>query len=82
MATVQSVTGTLENTLFNGTYKSTEEIEFFMQNEGGHISIDNRYEIPMLEAVASKLGRTTTSYYAYQFRCWGRDTPNGLNHWI
>ena len=57
MATVQSVTGTLENTLFNGTYKSTEEIEFFMQNEGGHISIDNRYEIPMLEAVASKLGR-------------------------
>ena len=57
MATVQSVTGTLKNTLFNGTYKSIEEIEFFMQNEGGHISIDNRYEIPMLEAVASKLGR-------------------------
>ena len=57
MATVQSVTGTLENTLFNGTYKSIEEIEFFMRNEGGHISIDNRYEIPMLEAVASKLGR-------------------------
>ena len=57
MATVQAVTGTLENTLFNGTYKSIEEIEFFMQNEGGHISIDNRYEISMLEAVASNLGR-------------------------
>ena len=28
-----------------------------MKHEGGHISIDNRYEIPMLEAAASKLGR-------------------------
>ena len=57
MATVQAVTGSLENTLFNGTYKSREEIDFFMKHEGGHISIDNRYEIPMLEAAASKLGR-------------------------
>jgi diaminopimelate decarboxylase len=57
MATVQAVTGTLENTLFNGTYKSAEEIKFFMQHEGGHISIDNRHEIPMLEAAAAKLGR-------------------------
>jgi len=57
MATVQAVTGTLENTLFNGTYKQEEEIEFFMQHDGGHISVDNRYEIPMLEKVASKLGR-------------------------
>ncbi|MDC0051660.1 diaminopimelate decarboxylase [Acidimicrobiaceae bacterium] len=57
MATAQAVTGSLENTLFNGTYKSREEIDFFMKHEGGHISIDNRYEIPMLEAAASKLGR-------------------------
>jgi diaminopimelate decarboxylase len=57
MATVQAVTGTLENSLFNGTYKQEEEIEFFMQHDGGHISVDNRYEIPMLEKVASKLGR-------------------------
>jgi diaminopimelate decarboxylase len=57
MATVQAVTGTLENALFNGTYKQEEEIEFFMKHDGGHISVDNRYEIPMLEKVASKLGR-------------------------
>jgi diaminopimelate decarboxylase len=57
MATVQAVTGTLENALFNGTYKQEEEIEFFMHHDGGHISVDNRYEIPMLEKVASKLGR-------------------------
>jgi diaminopimelate decarboxylase len=57
MATVQAVTGTLENSLFNGTYKQEEEIEFFMNHDGGHISVDNRYEIPMLEKVASKLGR-------------------------
>ncbi len=57
MATVQAVTGTLENSLFNGTYKQEEEIEFFMHHDGGHISVDNRFEIPMLEKVASKLGR-------------------------
>jgi diaminopimelate decarboxylase len=57
MATVQAVTSTLENALFNGTYKQEEEIEFFMQHDGGHISVDNRYEIPMLEKVASTLGR-------------------------
>ena len=28
MATVQAVTGTLENSLFNGTYKQEDEIEF------------------------------------------------------
>ena len=55
MATVQAVTGTLENSLFNGTYKQEEEIEFFMNHDGGHISVDNRYEIPMIEKVASKL---------------------------
>jgi diaminopimelate decarboxylase len=57
MATVQAVTSTLENALFNGTYKQEEEIEFFMQHDGGHISVDNRYEIPMLEKIASTLGR-------------------------
>ena len=57
MATVQAVTGTLENTLFNGTFKHQDEIEFFMQYSGGHISVDNRYEIPFLESVASGMNR-------------------------
>ena len=57
MATVQAVTGTLENSLFNGTFKHKDEIEFFMQHNGGHISVDNRFEIPMLEEVAAKLER-------------------------
>ena len=57
MATVQAVTGTLENSLFNGTFKHKDEIEFFMQHNGGHISVDNRFEITMLEEVAAKLDR-------------------------
>ena len=57
MATVQAVTGTLENTLFNGTFKRVDEIEYFMAHHGGHISIDNRYEIAMLDAVANKMDR-------------------------
>ena len=57
MATVQSVTGTLENALFNGTFKHQDEIEFFMQHNGGHISVDNRYEIPFLESAASGMNR-------------------------
>jgi len=57
MATVQAVTGTLENTLFNGTFKHQDEIEFFMQHSGGHISVDNRYEIPLLESVSNGLNR-------------------------
>ena len=57
MATVQAVTGTLENALFNGTFKHQDEIEFFMQHNGGHISVDNRYEIPFLESVASGMNR-------------------------
>ena len=28
-----------------------------MQHNGGHISVDNRFEIPMLEEVAAKLDR-------------------------
>ena len=41
MATVLSSIDTLENTLFNGTYKTKEEVDFFISNNGGHISIDN-----------------------------------------
>ncbi len=55
MATVQETVGTLENTVFNGTFKRTDEIEYFIQNNGGHISVDNRYEIEMLEKAASSL---------------------------
>ncbi|GIR94688.1 MAG: hypothetical protein CM15mP96_3460 [Gammaproteobacteria bacterium] len=42
MATVVSSVGSLENTLFNGTFKTIEEINFFMKHKGGHISIDNQ----------------------------------------
>ena len=55
MATVQETIGTLSNTIFNGTFKSTDEIEYFIVNNGGHISIDNRYEIPMLDEAATLL---------------------------
>ena len=55
MATVQETLGTLENTVFNGTFKRNDEIEYFIQNNGGHISIDNRYEIEMLDEAASSL---------------------------
>ena len=46
MATVQAVTGTLENSLLMEPINK-REIEFFMNHDGGHISVDNRYEIPM-----------------------------------
>ena len=35
MATVLSSLGTLENSLFNGTFKTVREIDFFMDNKGG-----------------------------------------------
>ena len=57
MATVQETVGTLENTVFNGTFKRADEIEYFIQNNGGHISIDNRYEIEMLDKAASSLDK-------------------------
>ena len=57
MATVQETVGTLENTVFNGTFKREDEIEYFIQNNGGHISIDNRYEIEMLDKAASSLNK-------------------------
>ena len=31
MATVQETVGTLENTVFNGTFKRTDEIEYFIE---------------------------------------------------
>ena len=54
MATVLSSLETLENTLFNGTYKTREEVNFFISNNGGHISIDNLNEISLLQDIASK----------------------------
>ncbi len=57
MATVQETVGTLENTVFNGTFKRTDEIEYFIENNGGHISIDNRYEIEMLDKAASSINK-------------------------
>ena len=54
MATVLSSIDTLENTLFNGTYKTKEEVDFFISNNGGHISIDNLNEISLLQEIASK----------------------------
>ena len=32
-----------------------------MQHNGGHISVDNRFEIPMLEEVAAKLEKNNQS---------------------
>ena len=57
MATVKETVGTLENTVFNGTFKRTDEIEYFIQNNGGHISIDNRYEIEMLDKASSSVNK-------------------------
>ena len=39
MATVLSSIDTLENTLLNGTYKTKEEVDFFISNNGGHIQL-------------------------------------------
>ena len=57
MATVQETVGSLEKAIFNGTFKRLDEIEYFIQNKGGHISIDNRYEIGMLDEVATSLNK-------------------------
>ncbi len=57
MATVQETVGSLENAIFNGTFKRQDEIEYFIQNNGGHISIDNRYEVGMLDEVATSLNK-------------------------
>ncbi len=45
----------MPNTLFNGTYKTKEEVDFFISNNGGHISIDNLNEISLLQEIASKI---------------------------
>ena len=56
MSTVRESIGTLETSLFNGTFKSREEMVYFIQNKGGHISIDNRTEVEEVDRVSSELG--------------------------
>ena len=36
------------------SYKTKEEVDFFISNNGGHISIDNLNEISLLQEIASK----------------------------
>ena len=43
---------TLENTSFNGNNKSTEELEFALKNNIDHISVDNFYELEILNNIA------------------------------
>ena len=65
------INGTLENSLFNGTFKHKDEIEFFIQHNGGHISVDNRFEIPMLEEVAAaKADRKQPVIMRHKSRRW------------
>ena len=56
MSTVKESIGTLETSLFNGTFKSKEELFYFIKNKGGHISIDNRTEVEEIDKVSSELG--------------------------
>ncbi len=51
MSTVKESIGTLETSLFNGTFKSKEELFYFIQNKGGHISIDNRKQVEEIDKV-------------------------------
>lgn len=43
---------TLENTSFNGNNKSIEELEFALKNNIDHISVDNFYELEILNSIA------------------------------
>ena len=52
MSTVKESIGTLETSLFNGTFKSKEELFYFIKNKGGHISIDNRTEVEEIDKVS------------------------------
>ena len=45
-----------------------------MQHNGGHISVDNRFEIPMLEEVAAKLERKQPVIMRI-VRCWAETHP-------
>ncbi len=42
----------LKNTSFNGNNKSIEELEFALQNNIDHISVDNFYELEILNKIA------------------------------
>ena len=54
MFTVNETLGTLEESLFNGTFKSEEEIDYFTKNKGGYISIDSRSEVNNINRIAGK----------------------------
>jgi len=54
MFTVNNTLGTLKNTLFNGTFKSKEEIDYFINNNGGCISIDNGAEVETIGNIAKE----------------------------
>ena len=54
MFTVNETLGTLKDTLFNGTFKSKEEIDYFIGNNGECISIDNRGEVETIDNIAKK----------------------------
>ena len=45
---------TLENVSFNGNNKSIEELEFALDNNIDHISVDNFYELKILNAIAKE----------------------------
>ena len=45
---------TLENVSFNGNNKSVEELEFALDNNIDHISVDNFYELKILNAIAKE----------------------------
>ena len=54
MFTVSETLGSLEKALFNGTFKSEEEIDYFIKNKGGYISIDSRSEVNNINRIAGK----------------------------
>jgi len=54
MFTVNQVLKTLKKVLFNGTFKTTKELEYFIDNEGGLISIDNKEELEKVNVISKK----------------------------
>ena len=49
---------TLKNTSFNGNNKSIEELEFALDNDIDHISVDNFYELGILNQIALRKNKT------------------------
>ena len=43
-----------ENTSFNGNNKSIEELEYALDNNINHISVDNFYELKILNSIAKE----------------------------